>query len=289
MGSPDRTGSFIARDGVEIAYSSWDGVATLPLAVFVHATGFSKELCEPVIDDLRDSVPGVGAVAIDQRAHGDSGTPPLPFDWWDVGRDVVELVAGREQVIGVGHSAGAAALLLAELARPGTFAGLVLVEPIVFPPPYGRFPDNPMASGARRRRERFESREAAFANWASKPTFAGWEERAMRAYVAGGLRADGDGYVLKCSKESEAEFFTAATDHRAWDRLGEVATPVLVVAGENSTTHQDPFLRDLVGRMPQAVAEVVPDASHFVWMEQPGLIAERVAELIASIVRRALY
>ena len=276
-------GSFVTRDGLAIAYSEWGEAEAAPLVVFVHATGFCKELCEPVIDDLHGIASGFRAVAIDQRAHGDSGVPEQPFDWWDVGRDIVELTTGSERAIGVGHSAGAAVLLLAELERPGTFSGLVLVEPIVFAPPYGRFSDNPMATTARRRRERFDSREAAFANWVSKPSFAGWEERAMRAYVDGGLRADGAGFVLKCAPESEAEFFTAATDHRAWDRLGEIETPVLVIAGEHSTTHQQPYLGELVSRMPHATSEVVPGTSHFVWMERPGLVAERAARFIERL------
>lgn len=280
MHEPETT-SFVARDGVEIAYSEWAGGS--PLVVFVHATGFCKELCSPVIADLYDIATDFTAVAIDQRAHGDSAVPQLPFDWWDVGRDLVELIAGRGPAIGVGHSAGGAALLLAELAKPGTFAGLVLVEPIVFPPPYGRFPDNPMSVVARRRRDRFASREEAYANWVSKQAFAGWDERAMRAYVEGGLRRDGDDVVLKCSRDSEAEFFAAATEHRGWDRLAEIDVPVLVIAGEYSTTHQEPLLGELVARMPQAVPEIVPGASHFVWMERPQLVAERVAEFLGRL------
>lgn len=279
---PGSFGSFVSRDGIEIAYVEWGEAVTSPLVVFVHATGFSKELCEPVVNELDSMVPDLRGFAIDQRAHGDSGVPDHPFDWWDVGRDIVELCGDATGVIGVGHSAGGAALLLAELASPGLFSGLVLVEPIVFPPPYGRFPDNPMANGALRRRDRFASREAAFRNWIAKPAFADWEEQAMRAYVRGGLRDDGDSVVLKCSPESEAEFFTAATDHRAWDRLGEIDVPVLVIAGERSTTHHEPYLGALVERMPRAVAEVVPGASHFVWMERPRLVAERVAEFMGS-------
>ena len=273
--------SFIARDGVEIAYSqTGDGI---PLAVFVHATGFSKELCDPVIADTFAIASGFRAVAIDQRAHGDSGVPQPPFDWWDVGRDIVELIGDVAPVIGAGHSAGGAALILAELARPGTFSSLVLVEPIIFPPPYGRYPDNPMAAGALRRKPGFTSRQAAYDNFSSKSAFAGWDDRAMRAYVAGGLREEGNGVVLKCAPEAEAEFFTAATAHAAWDRLDEIETPVLMMAGENSTTHQEQFLADLCSRMPSAEYEVVPASSHFVWMEQPGVIAARVAERILQI------
>ncbi|MDX2466860.1 MAG: alpha/beta hydrolase [Acidimicrobiia bacterium] len=283
MTSARSAGVFVARDGIEVAYAQWAGPATSPLSVFVHATGFCKELCEPVIDDLYGLGASTRSIAIDQRGHGDSGVSTPPADWWDIGGDIIEIVGDEEQVIGVGHSAGGAALLLAELARPGTFAELILVEPIVFPPPYGRFPDNPMSNAARRRRDRFASRQAAFDNWVSKPAFAGWEERAMRSYVDGGLRDDGDGVVLKCSKESEADFFAAATIHRAWDRLGEVCPPVTIIAGEHSTTHREPMLGELVSRFPNGVVEVVAETSHFVWMERPAVIAEAVAAALGRL------
>lgn len=282
MQSP-RVASFIARDGIEIATATWGPADGSPLLVLVHATGFCKEVCAPIVDELAGMRTGFRAVAIDQRAHGDSGRSAPPFDWWDVGEDIVELVASRSPVIGIGHSAGGAALLLAELTRPGTFASLLLVEPIVFPSPYGRFPDNPMSALARRRRDRFASREEAYANWRSKPAFAEWESRALWAYANGGLRPDGDEFTLKCAREDEAEFFMAATEHRAWDRLGEIQTKSIVIAGEHSTTHQEPFLQQLTAQLKDASYEIIPVTGHMVWMERPGLIAAHAAPLIDDL------
>jgi len=279
MTANSRGETFIARDGVEISYSE-SGCGD-PLVVSVHATGFCKELCDPVIADTRTLVPRFQAVAIDQRAHGDSEAGNPPFDWWDVGRDIIELVGETRPVIGVGHSSGGAALVMAELLRPGAFCSLLLVEPIIFPPPYGRFPDNPMSAGARRRHLAFPSREAAFENFAGKAVFAGWEDRALWAYVQGGLREEGDGVVLKCRPEDEADFFMAATEHRAWDRLREVSVPSLLLAGEHSTTHQEEFLAELTGRFADGDYEIIPDTSHFLWMEKPGVIAQRLAAMIA--------
>jgi pimeloyl-ACP methyl ester carboxylesterase len=275
--------SFVSRDGVEVAYLEWEVASGGPSLVFVHATGFCKEVSIPIVEEVISRCGPLHAVAIDQRAHGESGVPAVPFDWWDVGGDVVELAGRWAPVVGVGHSAGGAALLLAELTQPGLFDELVLVEPIVFPPPYGRFPDNPMATAARRRRNYFPSREFAKESWSSKPAFSGWQDRAMDAYVSGGLRPEGAGFVLKCTPSSEAEFFTAATEHRAWDRLGEVSVATTIIAGEHSTTHQEPFLGALAGRMPRAKTFVVPGTGHMVWMEQPEAVAERVAAAVARL------
>ena len=275
--------SFAARDGVEIATASWGPQDGSPLLVLVHATGFCKEVCAPIVDDLGEIRTGFRAVAIDQRAHGDSGRSVPPFDWWDVGKDIVEVASLSSPVIGIGHSAGGAALLLAELTRPGTFASLLLVEPIVFPPPYGRFPDNPMSAMARRRRERFASREEATANWRSTPASAQWDSRVLWAYATGGLRPDGDEFSMKCDRDDEAEFFMAATQHRAWDRLSEIRTPSIVIAGEHSTTHQEPFLQKLIARLEGATYEIIPATGHMVWMERPGLIAAHAAQLIDDL------
>ena len=214
-------------------------------------------------------------VAPDQRGHGDSGTPALPIDWWDLGTDVLTVVeqAALEGPVGLGHSSGAAALVMAELLRPGTFQSLVLVEPIIFPPPYFRAEQNPMSAGALRRRGSFPSPAAALAAFHSRPAFARWTEESLELYVAHGLRQEGEDWVLKCSPEVEAEFYRGATAHGAWERLGEVSCPVRLVAGEESESHPASFIGALRDRFRLARLEVVPGAGHFVPMEQPGAVA----------------
>jgi pimeloyl-ACP methyl ester carboxylesterase len=172
---------------------------------------------------------------------------------------------------------------MAEVSRPGSFSAAILVEPIVLPPPYHVAESHPLAEAARRRIDRFSSEEAAFSNYRGKGPFARWDDRVLRAYVAGGFRADDDGVVLRCAPESEAQFFLHASAHGMWDRLGEIRPDVLLIAGERSDSHPQPVLASLAARIPSVSTEIVSGASHFAPMEFPGLIADRIASVIAAV------
>lgn len=259
------------RSGARLAAERFDGSG--PGILLVHATGFCKELWEPVVEP---ALSGLEVVAVDQRGHGGSDPIRAPFDWWDLGRDTLDAVdaAGWRRPLGAGHSSGAAALVLAELLRPGTFAGLVLVEPIVFPgPPYFRAEDNPMSARALRRRAAFPSPEAAVASFEGRGPFARWDRRVLRRYVEHGFAPDGDGGVtLRCAPAQEAEFYRGATQHGAWSRLGEIGCPVVVAGGADSDSHPRSFLEEQASRFADATVAVLPDATHFLPMEQPGAV-----------------
>lgn len=265
--------------GVALAVDLFDGGDDRTI-LLSHATGFCKELWDPVMAALR---PGPAVVRFDTRAHGDSGDPGPPYDWWDLGHDVLAVVAATsgEHLLGVGHSAGGAALVLAELLAPGTFDALVLIEPIIFRGPARRVEGHPLTEGALRRRPQFSSLDSARANFSGKSAFSRWRSDAFDAYVRGGLRPVGDGgWELKCLPESEADFYRGALATGAWDRLHELTVPVTLVAGEHSETHTAGFLAAMAAEIQDVAVEVVAAATHFVPMEEP--------EAVAAIIERAL-
>jgi pimeloyl-ACP methyl ester carboxylesterase len=260
-----------SHDGLSIAYE----VSGDPAVLFVHANGFCKEVWNPVIRALG----GSGFVAIDQRGHGDSDAPTPPFDWWDFARDglaVLEAVGARNP-IGVGHSSGGAALAMAEILRPGTFARLVLIEPIVFPPPYRRVESHPLITGALRRRSAFPALDDIFSTYRGRGPFMRWTDDALRDYVAGGFRYQDSTWVLKCSPAVEAEVYRTSEMHGAWDRLGEIGCRVDLVAGADSDSHPEAFVRRQVEQFTDGHLHTVAAASHFVPMEQPGAVATIIA------------
>jgi pimeloyl-ACP methyl ester carboxylesterase len=273
---PGAVPSLVATAAGAVAVARWEGSGTPVLAV--HATGFCKEIWGPVADLLQPNP----VIAPDQRGHGDSAAPPPPYDWWDFGRDLLEVVAacGLQRPVGLGHSSGAASLVLAELIRPGTFASLVLVEPIMFAVAPVRMEDNPMSAAALRRRPAFASAAAVVESLRSRGAFAGWKEEILGLYADHGFRPGPEGWTLKCRPETEAEFYRGAMAHGAWARLHEVSCPVLLAAGERSASHPREFLEAMRDRFGDARLEVVPGAGHFLPMERP--------EAVAALVKKGL-
>jgi len=268
-------------DGTRLALRSWSG--SKPTLAMLHATGFCKETWGPLIEELRVCGVENEVVAWDQRAHGDSGPIGAMADWWELGHDAVAVVASIESpIVGMGHSSGGAALVMAELLRPASFDSLILVEPVIFPPPYGRDEDSPLAAGAKRRRASFSSRAEARQNYIGRGAFANWEERAVDAFVAGCFTTTGDGITLKCRPEDEAEFYRAGSAHGVWDRLGEVNVTTLIVSGEQDSGVFDGLAARQAAEFPDAKVAMVADAGHFVPMEQPAALAALVADHLVS-------
>ena len=274
-----------APDGVALAVHEHGGEGRPTL--FCHATGFHGAVWEPMSAALGD---GFERWAIDFRAHGASVVPPgTPLPWEAMRDDLLAVVDALEvapgELLGIGHSMGGAALLLAEQERPGTFAGLWLYEPIV--PPIGAIPagegNNALAEGARRRRPSFASQEAALANFASKPPLNVARADALHAYVRHGLVRGEDGAAhLACRPDDEARLYEGGAAHGAHDRLGEVQCRV-VVACSAEPSGPATFSLAAAEALPRGHLEIHEHLTHFGPLESPTELAASVRSLAASL------
>ena len=198
--------------------------------------------------------------------------------------DVLAVRASVDRpVVGVGHSMGGAALVMAELLDPGSFDALVLVEPIILPPPYGRDEGHPLVSLALRRRAVFESRDDARATYASKPPFDTWDPASLDGYLDGGFHRTDGTFTLACRPRSEAEVFTAAGAHAVWERVAEVPVPVTILYGANTDTYPSGHAERLATRFGDGSTVEVADTGHFVPMERPDVVADAVQRAAAAL------
>jgi pimeloyl-ACP methyl ester carboxylesterase len=253
-----------------------------------HATGFNGGAWGPLATALGD---GFDRWAMDFRAHGSS---PLvdgaPLEWTSMRDDVLAVVDELDvepgTLLGLGHSMGGCALALAEQARPGTFAGLWLFEPVIAP--WAQVSAdlsgaNPLAEGAARRRASFPSFEAALANYAGKRPLSTLRADALDAYVRSGFEEGDDGQVhLRCRPEHEAAVFRASSGNDAFERLGELGCPVRVAKGGDEVG---------VAAFAPAVAEAIPQGTleqhlhlgHFGPLEAPAELTVSVRAFAAGL------
>lgn len=278
-----------STDGVSVA--SYDLGGDGPLLVFCHATGFCGGMYEPIARHLIDRF---HCFSLDFRGHGQTERPEgVSMAWTGMGQDLLAVLdharvahgdAPDTPVRAVGHSMGGASIVLAELARPGSIASAWALEPILFPTPEGvdsatgsPVHESPLVTGARRRRPEFESREAAFERYGSRPPFSAIDPEVLRGYVDYGFRDLPDGTArLRCEPETEAQVFEHSLCG-AFERLEEISFPFLVAASGDGMA---PALvvEDVVATNERFQRLDYPDLTHFAPFEDP----ERIAADIAS-------
>jgi pimeloyl-ACP methyl ester carboxylesterase len=262
----DRPRTVDSGDGLHLA--TYDLGGDGPELLFVHANGFCAGAWGPLASRLDDH----HRFALDLRGHGRSDGPdpaaPDAYRWDGVADDVLAAVdaLGLVGPVGIGHSMGGAALVLAEERRPGTFAALWLYEPIIFPPAAIPPSDgsNPLSDGALRRRSEFPSVQAAVENFSSKRPLDELHPDALGAYVRHGFEERADGSVtLRCRPEVEAANFRMGAVHDAWDRLDRVRCPTVVLAGHTEPGTPSAFAAAIAERLPAGRLEAHPELGHF--------------------------
>ncbi|MBW3555749.1 MAG: alpha/beta hydrolase [Actinobacteria bacterium] len=277
----------VASDGTVVAYYDLGG--TGPPLLLAHATGFHGRVWAPLVAELSGRF---RCFAFDQRGHGDTPAPADgDFGWHGFARDALAVVdaAGLRSPFGLGHSAGATALLLAELDRPGTFRALYCYEPVVAPPPSGEIPPPVaaappgllLAAGARRRREVFASRPAAYEHYGAKPPLSVLAPAVLRAYVDHGFEDLPDGTVrLKCRSENEARSYEMGMSHGAWDRLAEITCATTVACGGLSDSFGPAVAAEQAARLPHGRIEVFDGLGHFGPLQDPAVVAAAAARTL---------
>ncbi len=253
-----------------------------------HANGLPAGSYAPW---LRALARDIRVFAYDARGHGGARWPDGPLDqvfhvdrFADDLRAVSAAVAGRiggAPLYYLGHSlGGAAALDLAIAGGLPDFAGIMLIEPPLFPPPDS--PARPEAEtiqtrlveGARRRRADWPSIEAfrdRLKN--SNGPFARFAPEMLAAHCRAALKpAAGGGYTLASPPAVECAIFTAHRRSDSWLRLDRIERPLDLVGGDPNLPHRDWVARavpEMARRLKRARLTQLAGLGHLMIHEDP--------------------
>lgn len=283
------------------------GEDTRASVLFVHATGFHGRVFDKTLSFLSPDM--YSCYTFDQRGHGLSPWPdnaPVTQleDWDGFGEDALDVARYVQQqhppsgqqlggVVGVGHSQGATALLLAALQEPQRFSGLILYEPVVFPKlwqnlskVFFRFSESPLALSSRRRRLEFDTLNDAFLNFGAKPPMNSFHVDVLRDYVrygTGRVEGDDDKLRLRCDPNVEAMIYNSVHLHNTWDRLAEVRVPVWVVSGRVNRFDVSGVAKKIHEQIPGSKYVLWEDCSHFGPLEKPSKLSDLVEEVVLQL------
>jgi pimeloyl-ACP methyl ester carboxylesterase len=265
-----------------------------PDLVFLHATGFNALTYRPILAAVGQHF---RVVAIDQRGHGRcplAAEPERFRDWTDYVDDFVTVGArlwgSAPPPVLAGHSMGGSVALMAAARRPDLADRLVLLDPVMVPsrlrlltlwltPLDARIRRMPIARAAARRRRHFGSRTEMLDSYRGRGAFATWKPGFLEAYVDGGTMDMADGGVaLTCAPRWEATTFaTQRSDIAA--AFGRAKCPALLMCGSRQSATRVSAER-LASLKRDLRIETVPETTHFVPMEEPELVRDRLLQAL---------
>lgn len=256
-----------------VGINVWDYGGDGPPLVLAHCTGTHARVWDPLVPAL---LPHFHVYAYDTRGHGDSDKPEeaSSYRWEYSGHDILAVIDALDLGTGisaVGHSAGGSHICYAEMNRPGAFSRVVLLDPIIGSKVAFRGP-NPMAEKARRRRNDFESYEAAIERYSSRPPLNAWDAEVLDAYVRFGFIPGPNGGVhLKCPGEIEAAVYDGSGATEVFENLGDLKFQVTLVTADMSDTRR--LVEAQRPRFSNVDFVMLEGCGHFIPQEKPAEVA----------------
>ena len=270
-----------------------------PVMHMALANGFPPETYRPLLDPLTEQY---RVVSLPPRALWNPAPPPTTMQTWEDTAD--DLLTGLmthnlTDVIGVGHSLGGVATLLAAIKMPGRFRAVILLDPTIFPPHVlwglrlmkwvglqGRFP---LVQKALRRRAHFEDVDAAFEYWRGKRLFKDWDDETLWLYVQGLTRPDDDGVTLTWSPAWEARYY-ATVYLDSWRQVPKLdgLLPVLTIRAANSNTFFADSAKRMRRKVPSMTYKEILDAGHLFPQSHPDVTRTLMQEWLATVERTTI-
>jgi pimeloyl-ACP methyl ester carboxylesterase len=231
---------------------------------------------------LRERMPG-RCLSYDARGYG--GTTYEPEPGWSAVGDALAVLAAYDAApaVVVGGSVGGRTAVDLALASPEAVSALVLIAPAVSGSPH-----HDVAPGAEQELDRLvEDAE-------ERGDLAELNRLEARCWLDGPSQREGrvTGAVRDLFLEMNA-IALAAPDpgaetppaEGAWERLGEIAVPTLMLVGEHDFRQFGANARDAAGLIPGCRLVELPGVAHLPQLESDELTLRTVEEFVRSLDR----
>jgi pimeloyl-ACP methyl ester carboxylesterase len=277
----------VPGDGLTLQARDWGGGGQPVL--LLHGLASNARIWDGVASRLAGA--GLRAVALDLRGHGESDQPGSGYDFATQVRDLDAALAalGLERPVLVGHSWGANVALQHAADRPGTAAGLALVDGGLLA----------VAAWAGATREEAHRRMAPprfavpLADWLARagrfdaggPGGQPW----VRDYLRAGVEVDDRGVARSRFRfDNHMQVVDALYDQRPEALFPLVDRPVLLcvaedpAGGERAGVKRDAAARALA-LFPSATVTWFEDTMHDIPLQRPAELAAELARFVDAV------
>jgi 3-oxoadipate enol-lactonase len=246
-----------------------NGPYDAPVVVLSNSLGSSMEMWAPQIPALSVRF---RVMRYDQRGHGESPVPPGPYDFQDLGQDVLDLLDRNdiERAHFVGLSMGGMTGMWLGANAPERIDRMVLLCTT----PYFGTPETWIDRAATVRAEGTEAvADAGVERW-----FTDGFRESQPAVVAR-MRA----MIASQPDEGYAECCGALERLDLRDQLGRIQAPTLVLAGaQDPSTPPDPHAKLIAERIPGARLEVLDPGAHLLNVERAPDVTDLILDHLES-------
>jgi len=260
--------------------------------VFSHANGFPAGTYRLIFEAWRAA--GYAVHAIEKYGHDPRF--PVTSNWPHLRAQLIDFIdheVGGPAYL-VGHSLGGFLSLMAASKRPDLASGLVMLDSPVLSGWKARAVQVAKAAGigerfspghvSKRRRQQWDSADAAFAHFAAKPAFARWAPGMLRDYIAAGTETQGAHRRLAFHRDVETAIYNTLPHHLArLLRAHSLQCEMAFVRGTDSVEIRQVGLR-ATERLAKGNITAI-EGSHLFPLERPAATAATVLKLIESMRR----
>ena len=262
-----------------------------PILHFAHANGYHPGAYRQLITEF---LPHYQVVGMHFRPLWKGCRPRSAPSWKTHARDLVNFLdaQGKSDIIGMGHSLGAVATVLAASQRPDLFSRLVLLDPVLLPPANYRTQTFtpiflrrlfiPPAKVSAKRKDSWPSKKEAYDYLRPKRVFRRIPDLVFRDFIEHAIDQEPAAGEAKLTYSRDWETHIYSTASNPWRAIRKLDCPVLVIRGEDSNVLLPDVLALLKASLPTVVLEDIAEAGHLVPLELPQLTAQKAMQFLAS-------